>query len=80
MLSFREDAARERGAQICRSAMAMGMASGSGCKTPVTVGVTEATAECNLGTTVSRAFELADQGLEEGKDPVSIEVQAASAF
>jgi diguanylate cyclase len=80
MLSISEDAARERGTQICRSALAMAMASGSGATKPVTVGIIEALAGNNFGTTVSRAIGLAIQGLEDGNDAVCVEFQTAASL
>ncbi len=79
MLSISEQAAHERGTQICRSALAIGMASGNASKKPVTVGVTEVSAESNFGVAVSRAIELAIQGTEEGNEPVSVELQTAAS-
>ncbi len=73
MLSVDKDTVKDRGAQICHSALAMDMASGKGSKKPVTVGIGQASSDEDFDSVVSRAIELANQGLQEGSEPVCME-------
>ena len=73
MLSVGEDSASKRGTQICKSALAMGMASGKASKKPVTVGVAQAASDESFDTLVARAIGLAQDGLDEENGPVCME-------
>ena len=76
MLSVEQSAAKERGMQICRSAQALDLASGNGCKKPVTVGIARAMGGETFDLVVSRAIDLAMQATQDDCDPVCIETSS----
>lgn len=57
----------------------MGMAAGSDCKRPVTIGIAKANADEKFDLAVRRAIGLADEGLDEEKYAVCTESQQFSA-
>jgi diguanylate cyclase len=79
MPSVSEEVAFERGTQICRSAATIGMATGSDCKRPVTIGIAKANGDEKFDLAVRRAIGLADEGLDEENDAVCTESQQVSA-
>jgi len=79
MLSVGEETANNRGIEICESALEMGTASGRTSEKPVTIGIAQATSEENFDVIVSRAIDLAQDGLNEENEPVCIEKQTAES-
>ncbi len=79
LLSVGQEMVSERGAQICRAARAMGMAAGAGSNSPVTVGIARAADDDDFDSLVSRAIELAQQGLGQANEPVCVEQPAIAS-
>jgi len=77
MLSVGEESANNRGLEICESAQETGAAEGKKCKFPVTIGIAHATSDERFDTLVSRAINLAQDGLNEETGPVCMEQQTA---
>ena len=78
MPSVDEATARQRGEQICRSALSIGFQPDEECEHPITVGITQAIDSEDFGNVVSRATALADEGQSSENGPVCFNETAAS--
>jgi diguanylate cyclase (GGDEF)-like protein len=79
MPSVDDATARQRGDQICRSALSIGFKPNDECEHPITVGITQAKESEDFGNVVSRAALLADEGQSGENGPVCFDEVAASA-